>query len=187
MKRSLRPYYRRQHGLIVAAVCALVILWRIVALNSGQTGPEILAEGMHEVRRVVDGDTLLLASGARVRLQGIDAPETVREGFAVERWGPEASQFSKDFVGRAGHRVRLTFGPERKDQYDRFLAFVWDGDVMLNEELVRAGLAHARLGYRYSGAMKSRLARARDEARRARRGIWSDQGGARNGEVGQSN
>jgi endonuclease YncB( thermonuclease family) len=44
---------------------------------------------------------------------------------------------------------------------------------MLNEELVRAGLAHARLDYRYSGPMKRRLAAAQAEARRAGRGIWS--------------
>ena len=112
-------------------------------------------------------------SGARVRLQGIDTPETVREGFAVETWGPQASQFTKDFIDRADNRVRLTFSLERKDRHDRFLAFVWDGEVMLNEELVRAGLAHARLDYRYSGSMKSRLARAQDEARRAGRGLWS--------------
>jgi micrococcal nuclease len=77
-------------------------------------------------------------------------------------------------VERADGRVRLTFGLERKDRFDRFLAFVWDGDVMLNEELLRAGLAEARLGFRYSGAMKSRFAEAQEEARRARRGIWSN-------------
>ena len=53
--------------------------------------------------------------------------------------------------------MRLTFSLERKDRHDRFLAFVWNGDVMLNEELVRAGLAQARLDYRYSGTMKRRL------------------------------
>ncbi len=173
MKRSLRPYYRQPRGLVVGSVCALVVLWRIIAANTAPVDPEALAEGMHEVRRVVDGDTLLLTSGARVRLQGIDTPETVREGFAVETWGPQASQFTKDFINRANHRVRLTFSLERKDRHDRFLAFVWNGEVMLNEELVRAGLAHARLDYRYSGAMKSRLARAQDEARRAGRGMWS--------------
>lgn len=66
--------------------------------------------------------------------------------------------------------------PRCKDQYDRFLAFVWNGDVLLNEELVRAGLAQAKLGYRYSGAMKNRLAKAQDDARQARRGIWSKPG-----------
>jgi micrococcal nuclease len=186
MNRLARPYWREPRGIAIGVACLLLIVWRVLALNSAPSGPEVLAEGMHEVRRVVDGDTLLLASGARVRLQGIDAPETVREGFAVESWGPQASQFTNQFVDRAGHRVRLTFSLERKDRFDRFLAFVWDGDVMLNEELVREGLAHARLGYRYSGLMKSRLARAQDEARRAGRGIWSDQGGARNGKVAGS-
>jgi micrococcal nuclease len=132
-----------------------------------------LEEGIHEVRRVVDGDTLLLTSGARVRLQGINTPETVEENHPVEAWGPEAGQFTKDFITHAGGRVRLTFSLERRDRYDRFLAFVWNGDTMLNEELVRAGLAQARLDYRYSGTMKRRLAAAQEEAKRTGRGIWS--------------
>ena len=175
MKRIPRPYWREPRGLALGTLCALVVLWRVIAENTAPAVPEALAEGMHEVRRVVDGDTLLLTSGARVRLQGIDTPETVREGFAVEPWGPEASQFTKDFIRRANQRVRLTFSLERKDRHDRFLAFVWNGEVMLNEELVRAGLAHARLDYRYIGSMKSRLARAQEEARRAGRGMWSSQ------------
>jgi micrococcal nuclease len=116
----------------------------------------------------------LLASGARIRLQGVNTPETVKPDSPVEPWGPEASQFTKNFIEKAGHLVRLTFSLERKDRYDRFLAFVWDGDVMLNEELVRAGLAHARRDYRYSETMKRRFTQAQEEARRAGRGIWSN-------------
>jgi micrococcal nuclease len=173
MNRLPRRYWREPRALWFWLVCAIVVIWQAVAVDDPPAEPELLAEGMHEVRRVVDGDTLQLESGARVRLQGIDTPETVREGFAVEAWGPEASQFTKDFVDRADHRVRLTFSLERKDRHDRFLAFVWDGDVMLNEELVRAGLARARLDYRYSGVMKRRLEKAQNEARGAGRGIWS--------------
>ena len=69
--------------------------------------------------------------------------------------------------------MRLTFSSERKDRYDRFLAFVWNGDAMLNEELVRAGLAYARRDYHYSSAMKRRFSQAQTEAQRAGRGIWS--------------
>jgi micrococcal nuclease len=173
MNRLPRRYWREPRALFVWLVCAIVVAWRVVAVDSEPAGPELLEEGIHEVRRVVDGDTLLMASGARVRLQGIDTPETVREGFAVEAWGPEASRFTKQFVERAGRRVRLTFSLERKDRHDRFLAFVWDGDAMLNEELVRAGLARARLDYRYSGVMKRRLAKAEAEARGAGQGMWS--------------
>jgi micrococcal nuclease len=173
MNRLPRRYWREPRALLFWLLCAIVVIWRAIAVDSAPAGPELLEEGIHEVRRVVDGDTLLLESGARVRLQGIDTPETVREGFAVEAWGPQASRFTKQFVERAGQRIRLTFGLERKDRHDRFLAFAWDGDVMLNEELVRAGLARARLDYRYSGVMKRRLAKAEDEARRAGRGMWS--------------
>lgn len=169
-----RRYWREPRGLLMWLVGLAIILWRVFTPSEDQPpAPAVLNEGMHQVRRVVDGDTLLLESGARVRLQGIDAPETVREDWPVEPWGPEASAFTKGFITDANRRVRLTFSVERKDRHDRYLAFVWDGDVMLNEELVRAGLANARMDYRYSGSMKRRLATAEKEARAAKRGIWS--------------
>ena len=174
MGRSRRPFRKDYRSLILWLVCILALVARIYMVTTDEPGPELLKEGIHEVQRVIDGDTLLLSSGARIRLQGIDAPETVREDFPVERWGPEASQFTKDFVSKAGNYVRLTFGQERIDRFDRFLAFAWNGEILLNEELVRAGLAHARPGYNYSGPIKRRLLKAQDEAQRAGRGIWSD-------------
>lgn len=135
--------------------------------------PQVLAEGDYEVRYVVDGDTLRLTSGAYVRLQGIDTPETVHPNHPVEPWGPEASAFTKAFINRANYKVRLTFSNERLDRHGRFLAFVWHDNVMLNVELVRAGLAEARLDYRYSGRMKRHLQKAQTEAKLHGRGIWS--------------
>lgn len=176
-KRSHRPYRREPRAWLLFAACAIVVICRALAVDQAPPEPELIEEGVHEVRRVVDGDTLLLATGARVRLQGIDTPETVREGFAVQEWGPQASQFTKEFVAQAGMRVRLTFGLERKDRHDRFLAFVWHGERMLNEELLRAGLAYARLDYRYSMVMKRRFEKAQAEARRAGRGVWSTRTG----------
>ena len=173
MSRSNRRYSRGHRALWLWLIVAAVLALRYFSVEPQPPGPELLDEGLHQVRRVVDGDTLLLESGARVRLQGIDTPETVKEDHPIESWGREASQFTKNFIAEADGSVRLTFGLERKDQYDRFLAFVWHGDRMLNEELVRAGLARAKLGYRYSGTMKRRLADAQDEAREAKRGIWS--------------
>ncbi len=136
--------------------------------------PESMAEGNYRVQRVVDGDTLLLTSGARVRLIGVNAPESVKPDHAVEPFGPEAGQFAKDFVARAGGEVRLVFDKERVDQYGRFLAYVWVGDRMLNEELLRAGLARVERQYRYSPSIKTQFLRAESEARAARRGVWSE-------------
>ncbi len=168
-----RRYWHEHRGAALWVLFLLLIVWRAYTAKVPRV-PERLEEGVHEVRRVIDGDTILLASGARVRLQGVNTPETVKPDHPIEAWGPEASQFTKDFVKKTGNRVRLTFSLERKDRYDRFLAFVWSGDVMLNEELVRAGLAYARRDYRYSNTMKRRFTQAQDEAKRAGRGIWSN-------------
>lgn len=170
--RRLRPagYYRRRLiGIALAALAAAVLYY---ARRPDEAPPPALTEGPYAVRRVVDGDTLLLANKARVRLIGADAPETVKPNSPVEPWGPEASQFTQDFV--AGGEVHLQMDRERVDRYGRFLAYVWVGDRMLNEELIRAGLARARTEFRYAESMKTRFRRAEEEARRARRGIWSD-------------
>jgi micrococcal nuclease len=174
MRFASRRYWHEPRALAVLLVCIALLVWRATATNERQPPPARLEEDMHTVRRVVDGDTLLLESGARVRLQGIDTPETVLENSPIEPWGPEASAFTKAFIADANERVRLTFSLKRKDRHERFLAFVWHGDAMLNEELVRAGLAHARLDYRYAPTMKRRLASAEQEAQRAKRGMWSN-------------
>ncbi len=124
--------------------------------------------------RVVDGDTLLLENGTRIRLICADTPETVKPNFPVEPFGPEATKFTKDFL--CAGRVFLTFDIERLDRYGRFLAYAWrdeNMERMLNEELIRAGLAEAKTGYNFSQSMKTRFRRAEDEAKAARRGIWS--------------
>jgi endonuclease YncB( thermonuclease family) len=180
MKRGQRPYWRslRTYWYWFAIIALLVFQWYAYPPVPGPsprpTGDNVLTEGVHRVQRVVDGDTLLMVGGARVRLEGVDTPETVRENYPVEPWGPEASAYTKEFVREAGSKVKLTFGNERLDDYGRYLAFVWNGERMLNEELVREGLAEARLGWHFSNTLKRRLRIAQEEARRAKRGIWSD-------------
>ncbi len=132
---------------------------------------EPLPSGRYQLEYVFDGDTLLLATGQRVRLIGVDTPETVKRDHPVEPFGPEATQFTREFV--AGGEVRLEFDRERLDRYGRWLAYVWVGERMLNEELVRAGLARFEPEYHYSETMKRRFRIAQQEAQSARRGIWS--------------
>jgi micrococcal nuclease len=130
-----------------------------------------LDEGPHEVAAVVDGDTLLLANHARVRLLGADSPETKHPSLPPQPWGPEATEFTRAFV--EGRSIRLAFDRERKDKFGRFLAYVYVEDRLLNEALIRAGLARARLQYPYAAEMKRRFAAAESEAKAAKRGIWS--------------
>ena len=176
-RRSLLPArwlpYRRRRELAFLLVLAALVLLRLLQQDSSSVSPEALEEGTYRVERVVDGDTLLLTNGARIRLQGVDTPETVKPNHPVEPFGPEATEFTRQFIAQGNGSVRLQFDRERVDKYGRFLAYVWVGDRMLNEELVRAGLATAELEYRYSSTMKTRFRRAEKEAEDAARGIWS--------------
>lgn len=169
-----RKGFRSKKAVILLSVVVVTVLVRFWQEHNRPVVPEILAEGTYQVRRVIDGDTFVLDGGARIRLMGVDTPETVKPNHAVEPFGPEATRFSKVFL--ADGRVYLTFDRQKVDRYDRFLAYAWRDermDLMLNEELVRVGLARAKTGYRYSSRMKKRFSRAEDEAKAARRGIWS--------------
>jgi micrococcal nuclease len=123
---------------------------------------------------VVDGDTLALGR-ERVRLIGVDTPETVAPDRGVECFGPQASARVEALV--EGARVRLEFDAERRDRYGRLLAYVRrSGDgLFLNEVLVRDGYARPLVvapNDRYA-ARFGRLAR---RARSAGRGLWSPEG-----------
>ena len=149
---------------------ASLALWRYFADEHAppvfhEPGAKVLVE------RVVDGDTLRLADRTRVRLIGVDTPETKRPDSPVEPFGPEASEFTRAHV--EGRFVRLEFDKERHDKYERVLAYVYLDDWFLNEELIRAGLGRAITNHPYSESMKRRFRKAQQEAQRARRGIWS--------------
>ena len=107
-----------------------------------------------------------------MRLQGVDTPETVQENGTTQRWGPEATEYTTQFLENADWRVRLVIEGETMDRYGRLLAFVWYDGRLLNEELVQQGLAKAKTSFHFSQALKDRLARAQLEAQQAKRGLW---------------
>ena len=125
--------------------------------------------------RVVDGDTVIVRGQdnrlLRVRLIGIDAPESVRPDWPVEYFGKEAAAFTRALA--EGKAVRLKYDTQRHDKYDRLLAYVYLPDGrMLNEEMLREGYAHAftRFPFRYLDKFR-RLER---KARKEKRGLWRE-------------
>lgn len=168
-RRFRRP--RRTTAARMAALVALAVLalWRYF---DEPPGPVFHPPGARvPVQRVVDGDTLVLADHTRVRLIGVDTPETKRPETPIQPFGPEAYEFTRDHV--EGRVVRLEFDKERHDKYDRVLAYVYIDDWLLNEALIRAGLGRALLHYPYSESMKRRFRNAQHAAQRERLGIWS--------------
>lgn len=153
-------------------VVVLAVLFARYALESPRRIDSPTSSEQVRVERVVDGDTLLLADRTRVRLIGVNTPETVKPDTPPQPWGAEASQFTRDFLAR--RKVRLEFDEERLDQHGRTLAFVWVGDKLLNEELIRAGLGRAEMHFHYASEKKDRFRAAQQEAKKQQRGIWSN-------------
>ncbi len=135
-----------------------------------------------EIERCVDGDTLIVryeldGEGVRerVRLIGVNTPETVKPNSPVEPFGPEASAYTKRRVEETGGVATLVSDGSAYDKYNRRLAFVYLGDdtISLNEDLARQGLGKVELKYSYSQKMKDRMQNCANLAKREKLGIYS--------------
>lgn len=120
--------------------------------------------------RVIDGDTLELEGGERVRLIGVNAPESVDPRRPVEWLGKEAAEFTRRLA--EGKTVRLEYDEELRDPYGRTLAYIHVPDgMLLNAEIIRQGYgsAYTRFAYR----RQSEFVRLEREAREQGRGLWA--------------
>jgi endonuclease YncB( thermonuclease family) len=106
----------------------------------------------------------------RVRLIGIDTPETVHPSKPVEEYGIEASNFVKGLI--EGRKVELKFDTEMFDKYERLLAYVYrDNGELVQAKLLRSGLAYAYL--RFPFLRSEEFSAYEKEARTAKLGLWS--------------
>jgi endonuclease YncB( thermonuclease family) len=125
-------------------------------------GPPVL------VVRVIDGDTLDLDNGERVRLVQIDAPETGGECYAQK-----STQTLRTLLP-AGTEVRIVRDRrlDNRDQYGRLLRYVVRGKQIINVELVRRGAASVWFYRGERGKLAARLERTANTARAGKRGAW---------------
>lgn len=126
------------------------------------------------VTRIVDGDTVVveLPGGDRekVRLIGVDTPESVAPRKPVERFSEEATAYAERRL--LGRSVRLAFGPELRDYYGRLLAYVFlDDGTCLNLAIVSDGYGFAYLKYPFP--FQDEFSAAEREARSAGQGLWA--------------
>ena len=149
----------------------LVVLFAIVALALGAFG--LVTRGNSSssavVARVIDGDTIELVGGERVRLVQIDTPEKHDECY-----GDAASALTRRLLP-AGTKVRIEQDPglDQVDRYQRKLAYVWKGDEDVNVTLVREGAAGVWFYGGKQGRHAKALLQATEQARSERRGLWA--------------
>ncbi len=139
-----------------------------VALVAAPLAPRV-AQPTCTVSRIVDGDTFYCGRGLKVRLLGIDAPER-----GQGRIGRESDSALRALMP-PGTLVRLEEDVVPTDRWGRRLAYVWAGDVLVNEAMVRGGWA---MLFTWPPNVKyaKRLERAQKSARQARAGLWRENG-----------
>jgi micrococcal nuclease len=161
--RKISPWPRALiSSLILLAGCFLAVG------ACGDEHPRPLQEA--RVAQVVDGDTLVLAGGIKVRVLGIDAPEMERDGHPADFLAHKAKAALAELT--LDRTVSLSYDRLRYDHYGRLLAYLWLPDhTLVNAELVRRGLARVYLispNLRY----QKDLLTAQQEAIEAQRGVW---------------
>lgn len=189
MSPMSRRKWERLFGTLVAAIF-LIVLSRVSATTppdlptTSPPAPLLLKErGVVTstnalVIRVVDGDTVEArldeGTGAKVRLLGVNTPESVDPRRPIECFGKEASKYTETLA--EGKRVRLEPDPQADevDKYGRLLRnVILEDGTDVNAALVRDGYAYAYLDFPLNRERKAELARLQDEARLAERGLWN--------------
>lgn len=166
----MKPALRRFVMALAAASMVTVGMPPIAAQGDPLTATAL-------VLKVVDGDTIDIRDDnrgrLRVRLLGIDTPETKKPGYTVGCWGPEATDFAKTTI--LGQRVALVSDPTQDptDRYGRTLAYLvradgWDYSV----EAARAGTAKSYVYGSRPVSQYGEIETAQAEAQSARRGLW---------------
>ena len=161
------PLQMRGLVVLVALLAATSLAgWRLGIARSGGDSPPV------RVVAVLDGDTLDVAWAGRrerVRLLGVDTPETVDPDRPVGCYGPEAAAFTHQRL--QGRTIRLQFDRERRDRFGRLLAYVDVDGHRFNDELLAGGYARLLVippNGKYARAMLDQEL----EARSAGRGLW---------------
>lgn len=159
-------------------ILALLVTQKAASLSSFPVMPDRDSLLSGYCSRVVDGDTVYLEiveDGIPVahmyRLIGVDTPETVHPYLPVQPYGPEASAYTKSKL--MNQWVYIEYDTEKTDRYERHLGYIWLSDGSLfNLSLLLEGYGEFLViapNVRYS----SFLLAARNEAKAAKKGIWS--------------
>lgn len=134
----------------------------IVAIKPGYS--------FYRVKKVFDGDTVVLEDGRKVRLLGINTPEVRHRNEEAQAGGDEAKRWLVDRLQNS--KVRLETDTEKTDKYARTLAHLFTEDnAHINLQLVAAGLATVSI-YPPNLLYVKDLIEAQDQVEQARLGIW---------------
>ncbi len=159
---ALAVYYAAQHQGVKQVV-------QLPAVSMPAT------PGTYPVTEFVDGDTIAVNMDGRnekVRLIGVDTPETHKPKTPVQCYGPQAAAYTKSIIG--SHRVKLVADPldTDRDRYGRLLRYVYTDDgTFVNASLVQAGYGFAYTNFPFQ--KKQEFVSDQSVAKQIGKGLWS--------------
>lgn len=162
----------------MAAIALISAVAAIAACGLRSTNTPLTAVPLPyaEVIAIIDGDTLDVRFSPdrveRIRLLGIDTPESVSRVTPEQCYGAEASAALAQLLP-VGTIVRVERDAEARDRYGRLLAYVYrrDDELMVNQWLLDEGYA-AELSYEPNTTYRGDFLRRQREAREHQRGLW---------------
>lgn len=141
----------------------LVLIIVLVLFSYGQVWRQCI--------KVIDGDTIILDGDEKVRLIGVDTPETKDPRKSIEYFGEEGFKFTKNFV--EGKKVRLEYDQTKIDKYGRTLAYVYlENGAFLNAEIIKQGYGFAYIDYPFK--YLEEFLSYEKQARESKIGLWKD-------------
>ena len=172
-----QPRTRRPMTPATKAVFIFVIL---IVLRLTVFRPELASDGKPRtivlVQRVIDGDTFDLDDGTRVRMLGIDAPEAGFGERKPQQFSAEATEWLRSRI--EGREVALRIDSPRTDRYGRTLAWVFESDgTMVNELMLREGCAKLLADFGLPADLEPALRKADAQARIRKVGVWARSAG----------
>jgi micrococcal nuclease len=154
-----------KHSLIVILALILILFG-----CETYTGNEVIPK--RDLVRItlsncIDGDTARFESLGRVRFLYIDTPEIYP---TLEPYGKEAADFTCDMLKNA-NEIYIEYDGEKQDQYDRILGWIWVDDLLLQEELTKAGYVDYFFEYNQP-KYKERILKAYQQAKKDKVGLF---------------
>ena len=154
-----------KNNILIFAITAFMLCISLIMIASSSS--------FVFAKKVIDGDTIVLASGEKIRLIGVDTPELHHPSKPVQYFAMEAATFTKNLI--EGKEVRLEYDIERTDKYGRTLAYVYlKNGNLVNAEIIKQGygFAYTKFPFKYLDSFRE----FEKQARENKLGLWADSG-----------
>ncbi len=167
---------RRAYAISAIITTALLAAVSLLYGHAWLRLPELptITPGYYAVTKVVDGDTIevnMNGQTEKIRMIGIDTPETKKPNAPVQCFGPEASEFAAQTLSGKSVRLEADSLSDNRDRYDRLLRYVYLQDGSFFEELmISKGYAFAYVSFPFSKEVQ--LSKLQEEARASNVGLW---------------